>query len=101
MARAHIMSVPTTVYDVAAGAVTETRTTPFLILPPENQSVCQTCGVEHDADAPHDATSLRYQYAFRSVHGRWPTWKDALAHCDEAVRIEWEAALRKRGAWTE
>jgi hypothetical protein len=55
-----------------------------LLPPPPGK--CQQCAVDHDPGAPHDATSLFYQYYFRKMHGRWPTWEDAMEHCTEAVK---------------
>ncbi len=74
----------------------------FNILPP-SPDACQTCGQRptHSPDEPHNAHSLYYQYAFRGEHGRWPTWKDAIAHCTENVQKQWERELRTLGAWTE
>ena len=62
---------------------------------------CQECAVDHDPKQPHDAQSMFYQYKFRSVSGRWPTWKDAIAHCEPEVRELWETELRGLGHWTE
>lgn len=61
---------------------------------------CPTCAVAHDPALPHNAQSLFYQYRFYSQRGRWPTWKDALEHCDADMKALWEAELRKAGAWT-
>jgi hypothetical protein len=55
----------------------------------------------HPPKDPHDANSLYYQYAFFGEHGRWPTWKDALAHCPDKVRAVWERELRALGVWSE
>lgn len=70
------------------------------LLPPHPEA-CQTCGRNpaHEPWEPHDAQSLYYQYKFYLEHKRWPTWRDAVAHCEPAVRAAWEAELRKRGAW--
>ncbi len=70
-------------------------------LMPVRQGACQTCGQypAHPVDQPHNADSLYYQYAFYGDHGRWPTWADAVAHCPEAIRAQWEQALRKHGVW--
>lgn len=71
----------------------------FLLPPASN--VCQECAVDHEPGQAHNAQSLYYQMHFRSKHGRWPTWKDAIAHCDPEVRQKWEEELKQRGAWTE
>lgn len=73
----------------------------FQVLPPLDPTVCQTCGRHHDPDQPHDAMRLYYQYTFYFEHGRWPRWKDAIAHCDEPTRTAWEQTLKERGVWTE
>jgi hypothetical protein len=53
--------------------------------------------LRHTPESPHNQQSLHYQYKFHERHGRWPTWADALAHCPEAIRADWTAALKKRG----
>lgn len=70
------------------------------LLPP-SADACPVCAVEHEPSAPHNAQSLYYQMRFQGLHGRWPTWADAVAHCDERTRGLWRAALRDRGAWSE
>lgn len=88
------------VIDMPTGDVVETRPSGMNLLPPRADA-CQVCGhaPAHDPDQPHNAQSLYYQYAFFADHGRWPTWRDAVAHCPEPVRAAWEAELRRRGAW--
>lgn len=71
-----------------------------MLLPPR-PDVCQECAVDHSADQPHNAQSLFYQYRFYGDRGRWPTWRDVVAHCAPEVREAWEEALREEGAWTE
>jgi hypothetical protein len=95
------LKVPMEVVDTATGLAIESRTAEFGVMPPEDQVACTTCGRRHDADQPHDAQSLHYQYAFRAEHDRWPTWKDAVAHCTDQVRTAWETELRARGHWPE
>jgi len=63
--------------------------------------VCQQCAVDHAPEAAHNALSIYYQYKFYGEHGRWPTWKDAIAHCSPEVQAFWEQELRKMDAWTE
>lgn len=88
--------------DMATGEVVETKSVPFQILPPPG-SACQVCGRDpaHAPDQPHNAQQLYYQYAFYGEHGRWPTWRDAVAHCSDEVRAAWEHHLRNAGAWPE
>lgn len=72
------------------------------LLPP-HPDACQVCARRpaHPPDQPHDATTLYYQYKFWMDNGRWPTWKDAVAHCAPEVQREWESLLRRKGKWTE
>lgn len=58
---------------------------------------CSQCGRLHEPDQPHDAQSLAYQYAFYAEHDRWPTWADALAHCDPEIQNLWKQELRAHG----
>lgn len=76
-------------------------TEPFksVLLPPR-PGVCQTCAMDHPPTDPHNQQSLYYQYAFRETHGRWPTWKDAIAHCSPKLKEFWESELRRAGAWS-
>ncbi|MCL2826109.1 MAG: hypothetical protein FWD72_01745 [Eggerthellaceae bacterium] len=57
------------------------------------EGTCPECAVCHDPAAPHDCQSLYYQYGFYEEHGRWPTWEDAMAHCDDEVKSIWENEL--------
>ncbi len=65
--------------------------------------LCQACAVDHPPEMPHNRQSLHYQYWFRSREAkegreeRWPTWADAMAHCDEETRLVWTMALREHG----
>ena len=61
------------------------------------RGTCPMCAVRHDPDQPHDQQSLTWQYKFYDIHGRWPTWKDAIAHCSPEVRSAWTEALRDYG----
>lgn len=72
----------------------------FHLMPPPADA-CQECAVKHDPDQAHNQQSLYYQYHFYSKRGRWPTWRDAVAHCPPEIKAAWETELRKRGAWTE
>lgn len=73
----------------------------MLLAPDPN--VCQQCAKDHDPDSPHDQQSLFYQYWFRLNEAkagreeRWPTWADAMEHCDPEVQAQWRAALEERG----
>ena len=66
------------------------------LLPPRD-GVCQECAVDHAPDDPHNRHSLYYQYHFYSRNGRWPTWDDAMVHCDEEIKRLWREELAKAG----
>lgn len=72
----------------------------MLMLPPAGDT-CPICAAMHGAADPHDAQSLYYQLRFHAVRGRWPTWADAIAHCDEELQDAWRTELTRVGAWTE
>jgi len=71
---------------------------PGLHLMPAKPGTCPECAVAHDPTAPHNQQSLYYQYHFYADHNRWPTWDDAMAHCDEQMKVFWKEELRKAGA---
>lgn len=64
---------------------------------PAKEGTCEECAVDHEKIHPHNAQSLFYKYKFYNEHGKWPTWLDAMAHCDENIQNYWKAALNKRG----
>lgn len=68
----------------------------FGILPPPKDT-CQVCAVKHEPELPHNAQSMFYQYNFYNEHGRWPTWKDAIEHCDDAMKELWKKELIAKG----
>ena len=70
----------------------------MMLLPPA-PGTCPVCAHPHPDREPHNATSLYYQYRFRFLRQRWPTWADASAHCSPTARRLWEQLLRKRGLW--
>jgi hypothetical protein len=74
----------------------------MMLLPPKPGS-CPACGrfPAHDPKDPHDAQSLYYQYSFYGRHGRWPTWADAVAHCDDDRKRWWREELSRGGHWSE
>jgi len=61
--------------------------------------LCQVCAGDHKPDDPHDCNSLFYQYGFYGEHGRWPTWKDAVAHCSDVTKELLEKELRELALW--
>jgi len=72
-----------------------------MMLLPAAPGMCADCAVDHPPDVPHNRDSLFYQMRFHAEHKRWPTWADAVAHCDEPMRQAWETELRARGVWKE
>lgn len=72
----------------------------FKLLPPA-KDVCQECAVKHGPEEPHDATSLYYQYSFHEKHGRWPEWRDAIAHCPDHIKEAWITELKDLGFWKD
>lgn len=64
---------------------------------PAPKGTCPECAVAHDPEQPHNQQSLYWQYKFYNKHGRWPTWKDAMAHCPEKIKQFWVSALKERG----
>jgi hypothetical protein len=68
------------------------------LLPPAPDK-CQTCGVAHEPEYPHNQQSIYYQYAFyySTKPNRWPTWADAMAHCSDKMKAAWTEELKKKG----
>ena len=60
---------------------------------PVKPGTCEFCAVKHGKDEPHDQQSLTYQVKFHQIHGRYPTWTDALSHCDEKTQSLWKRVL--------
>jgi hypothetical protein len=56
---------------------------------------CEWCHVVHDPTQPHNQQSLAYRMKFNAIHGRSPTWTDALAHCSEETKRVWREQLVK------
>lgn len=73
---------------------------PWTLLPPP-PGTCPLCARSHKPEEPHDAQMLHYQYRFYFTYGRWPTWADAVAHCNDKTRAYWERELRALDAWTQ
>ena len=65
------------------------------ILPPA-PDCCQVCATKHEPHLPHNPQSFYWQFKFNIQHGRVPTWKDALAHCSDAMKDLWVKALAER-----
>ena len=58
---------------------------------------CPVCATVHDKHEPHDLNSLYYQNQFFKAHKRFPTWADALHHCDPMMKAMWREKLKKAG----
>ncbi|MEI3605963.1 hypothetical protein SPD48_09695 [Pseudogracilibacillus sp. SE30717A] len=74
-----------------------TKNTGFMMLDNVADGKCKVCATEHDEKLPHNQESLHYQYVFYDEHGRWPTWEDAMEHCEEDIKVFWKNELNKRG----
>jgi hypothetical protein len=68
---------------------------------PAAEGTCPECATAHDPAMPHNQRSITYQYDFYGKHGRWPTWKDAMAHCSEEMKQKWTEQLTLRGISVE
>lgn len=68
----------------------------MMLLPPA-EGLCQTCARDHAPEQPHDRQTLYYGAAFEMLHGRTPTWADAMAHCAPEMQVAWRSALEERG----
>lgn len=64
-------------------------------LAPATPGTCPECATEHLPGEPHNLHSMFYQLHFRSKHGRWPTWDDAMAHCDDGIKVRWREVLEE------
>ena len=65
-------------------------------LPPAASAGClPQCAVDHDPREPHNQQSLFYQMKFYAAHFRFPTWTDAMGHCQDHVKAHWRIELRK------
>lgn len=68
----------------------------FTLLPSPD-GTCPDYAVAHFPGEPHNQRSMHYQYRFYGLHGRWPTWKDAMAHCGPETQEKWVACLKEHG----
>jgi hypothetical protein len=69
---------------------------PGFHLLPAQPGTCEECATKHDPTYPHNQQSFYYQYHFYADHNRFPTWKDAMAHCSEGMQKLWIEELAKR-----
>ena len=68
---------------------------------PPSPGVCRWCATKHDPKEPHNRDSLYYQNRFRKKYKRFPTWDDAMAHCDDDTKTKWRKLLADRGIIAE
>ena len=68
-----------------------------LQLMPPAPHLCQVCGSDHGAGEAHDPTSVYYQYAFYENNGRYPSWRDSIAHLDAEHQQHWLDELAEQG----
>jgi len=68
---------------------------------PAKPGTCEQCAVDHEKEFPHNAQSLFYQYHFYNETGRWPDWKDAMAHCTKEMKAQWMTQLTESGVDVE
>jgi hypothetical protein len=68
-----------------------------MTLLPASEGTCPECATAHDPALPHNQESLYYQTRFHMQHDRWPSWRDAAAHCTPEVEAMWWEALRREG----
>lgn len=78
--------------NVETGETTPIENGGFRMLPGP-PGTCEWCHVKHDQDQPHNQQSLSYQIKFKAANGRWPTWTDAMAHCEQTVQKQWRQEL--------
>lgn len=73
----------------------------MMLLPPPKDA-CPVCATKHEPNAAHNAVSMYYLYRFYGIHGRWPTWADAVAHLPADSQQHWKQAVVNAGhKWTE
>ena len=65
------------------------------LIPPQ-PGVCPLCAARHKANEPHDRDSFLYQNQFFRKSGRFPTWEDAMSHCDAETQAAFRADLERR-----
>lgn len=82
---------------MAEGEESQKKPQPGLYLLPAKPGTCVQCATEHDPAQPHNQQSIYYQYHFFAEHQRWPTWDDAVAHCNPVVKALWATELAKNG----
>ena len=68
---------------------------------PPMPGACPTCAAFHNPSEPHNRNSLYYQMHFRKKYRRYPTWEDAMSHCNEQTKRVWRAKLAMLGVMSE
>jgi len=71
-----------------------------MMLLPCKKGVCPECATEHEAWEPHNLC-LYYRYHFYGEYKRFPTWKDAMAHCSDEVKEKMKEVLKEHGISVE
>ena len=101
MTRETKIPVQMQVCDAETGQVIEERPVNFILMPVDTSAgQCPVCGQKHEPREPHNAQSPYYQYRIYGETGKWPTWADAVAHCDPLIQWAWYNAISERGVWT-
>jgi hypothetical protein len=59
----------------------------------KTSGLCAECAIRHDPILPHDVNSEVYRARFEDMHGRPPTWDDAMGHCTEEVKVKWKESV--------
>ena len=67
-----------------------------MVLLPAKPGTCPECATTHETWEPHNL-DLFYQYHFWGEHGRFPTWKDAMAHCSDVIKASTTEVLKEHG----
>jgi hypothetical protein len=93
------LPVKTETVDLNTGASTSATMTAMMM--PAKEGTCETCATPHDAAEPHNAQSLFYQMRFHAENGRYPDWRDAMAHCDDEMKSAWTIELLAIGVDVE
>jgi hypothetical protein len=68
-----------------------------MLIRPTHPACCPMCAGRHRPEEPHNRNALFYQLYFQQRHSRWPTWKDAMAHCPVAIQQAWQTQLSAYG----
>lgn len=69
-----------------------------VLMLPAGGDRCETCNWIHRPELPHNRETIFYQMRFYYENGyRWPTWRDAMAHCSEDIKKAWAETLGKLG----